>query len=250
MGYKAGLVSISFRKNTPLEIVKAMKAVGLKYIEWGSDVHAPFDNSDKLNEIIKLQKEYGVECCSYGTYFRLGVTPVSQLEDYIAAAKALGTDILRLWCGDKNSEDYSDDEKAKLFEACKSAAGIAQKHNVILCMECHNGTYTNTKESALELMNTINSKHFRMYWQPNQYRDSVVNIDYARSIAPFTYHIHVFNWCGNERCPLSLAEYAWKQYLSQFTGDRYLLLEFMPDDKIETLPVEVESLKKIIGELE
>ena len=39
--YHAGLVSISFRENSPEEIVKACVAAGLRYIEWGSDVHAP-----------------------------------------------------------------------------------------------------------------------------------------------------------------------------------------------------------------
>ena len=39
--YTLGLVSISFRKHTPEEIIQAVKAAGLSCIEWGSDVHAP-----------------------------------------------------------------------------------------------------------------------------------------------------------------------------------------------------------------
>ena len=39
MNYNLGLCSISFRKHTPEEILRAMKEVGLSVIEWGSDVH-------------------------------------------------------------------------------------------------------------------------------------------------------------------------------------------------------------------
>ncbi len=100
MKYKLGLVSVSFRKNSPLEILAAVRDNALCCIEWGSDVHCP---PEKAEEIAKLQHAYGVECCSYGTYFRVGVTPLSELERYISAAKILGTNVLRLWCGDKNS---------------------------------------------------------------------------------------------------------------------------------------------------
>ena len=39
--YSLGLVSVSFRKNTPKEILEAVKEAGLSCIEWGSDAHAP-----------------------------------------------------------------------------------------------------------------------------------------------------------------------------------------------------------------
>jgi len=41
MSFKFGLCSVSFRKNTPEEILKTMKEAGLSLIEWGADVHPP-----------------------------------------------------------------------------------------------------------------------------------------------------------------------------------------------------------------
>ncbi len=243
MSYKLGLVSVSFRDKTPQEILVAMNECGLRFIEWGSDVHCP---PEKANEIAKLQKEYGIECCSYGTYFKLGVTPICELQSYIDAAKVLGTNILRLWCGNKNSEDYTDSEKQQLFFECKSAADIAQKNGVILCMECHIKTYTNKKESASELIKAVNSEHFRMYWQPNQYNPVQENIEYATLLASYTEHIHVFNWKEKEKYPLLLAKDIWKEYLDCFEGDRMLLLEFMPDNKLESLKTEADALREII----
>jgi len=242
MNYNLGLCSISFRKHTPEEILRAMKEVGLSVIEWGSDVHCP---PEKAEEIAALQTRYGIKCCSYGTYFRLGVTPICELEKHIKAAKILGTDVLRLWCGDKDSQDYTESEKKALFSACKAAAEIAEEEGVTLCMECHNWTYTNTKESAYELMQAVNSPAFCMYWQPNQFRSEEENIEYAKLIAKYTVNIHVFNWKGKEKYPLCEAKDIWREYLSCFGGGGNLLLEFMPDDKIETLKQEATTLKEI-----
>lgn len=242
MSFNFGLCSISFRQHTPEEILQAMKAAELSTIEWGSDVHCP---PKTAKEIAKLQKQYDIRCCSYGTYFRLGVTPIEELKEYITAAKTLGTNVLRLWCGDKNSEEYSAEEKELLFSACKVAAKIAETEDVTLCMECHNGTYTNHKESAIELMENVNSKHFRMYWQPNQLRSEEENIQYAKLLSKYTENIHVFNWKGNEKYPLAEAKDIWKRYLSCFDDNKNLLLEFMPDDKIESLKGEADALKEI-----
>ena len=242
MNFNFGLCSISFRKNTPEEILQAMKAAELSVIEWGSDVHCPPERAPK---IAKLQKQYDIRCCSYGTYFRLGVTPIDELKEYITAAKVLGANVLRLWCGNKNSEDYIEIEKTALFAACRMATEIAETEDVTLCMECHNRTYTNNKESARELMENVNSKHFRMYWQPNQLRSEEENIQYAKLLSKYTENIHVFNWIGKEKYPLKEATDVWKSYLSCFEKNKNLLLEFMPDDKIETLRSEADALKEI-----
>ena len=45
--YTYGLVSVSFRKKPPEEILSAMKGAGLSVIEWGGDVHAPSDDIQK-----------------------------------------------------------------------------------------------------------------------------------------------------------------------------------------------------------
>lgn len=246
MNYKPGLVSISFRQYSPKEIIIASKNAGLTCIEWGSDVHAPKDDISALNEIRALQEKYDIVCCSYGTYFRLGVNPIDELPEYIKAAKILGTNILRLWCGSKNSQDYDNRERMELFNECKRAAEIAQREEVILCMECHNFTYTNEVNSAVELMEFVDSPYFRMYWQPNQYKSKFDNLIYANAISKYTEHLHVFNWEGDARFPLAEKIDEWKEYLKIFEGNRALLLEFVPDDKIETLACEADALKKII----
>ena len=240
-----GLVSVSFRKHTPEEIVAEAKKCGLSYIEWGSDIHAPCNDLDKLKNIKKLCDENGIICSSYGTYFKIGVTPKDEIYNYINAAKILGTNILRLWCGTKKSADYTPDEKAELFRECRALAEVAEAENVVFCMECHSGTYTEILDGAVELMEKVNSKNFRMYWQPNQFKSDEENFKYAEIIAKFTEIIHVFNWTADQWLPLSGGIEIWKKYLSFFNGTQKLLLEFMPDNRIESLQVETLALREI-----
>ena len=245
-----GLVSISFREYSPEELIGAVKAVGLGCIEWGSDVHAPWDDEARLRKIAAMQKEAGITCCSYGTYFKLGKDALETLLPYIRAAKLLGTDILRLWCGTKGSEAYRETELESLYEDCRLAAKIAEEAGVTLCMECHNNTVTDRKESALALMRAVNSPAFRMYWQPNQLQSREENLAYARLLAPYTVHIHVFNWnCPDgktlEKYPLAEAVDAWKDYMTHFSGEHAMLLEFMPDNDIASLPAEAQALRLI-----
>lgn len=244
MSYKLGLVSVSFRGLSPRDILEAMKNTPLTWIEWGSDAHVP---PERAEEIAALQAEYGVHCSSYGTYYQIEGSPVSELEAYIHAAKTLGTDILRLWCGTKDSEEYSDAESEALFAQCREAAALAEKHHVKLCMECHGLSYTNEKSAAYRLMKAVNSSNFRMYWQPNHYRSFEENMAYANLLCPYTEHLHVFNWEKTAKYPLSDARETWRSYLSCFPKDKTLLLEFMPDDKIESLPGEARTLFEIAG---
>lgn len=245
--YNLGLVSVSFRKNTPEEILQAMSSAGLTHIEWGSDVHAPCKDITRLEEIVKLQKEYGITCSSYGTYFRLGTTPLDELEDYITAAKILGTNVIRLWCGTKSGAQMTEEERAHFIEECRSAAKIAEKHGVTFCMECHHQTFTENSDDAVYLMEQVASDSFKMYWQPFQWQTPQQNVLNAEKVAPYAVNIHVFNWQNKDKFPLADAVNEWREYLSRFSQIGALLLEFMPNGTIEELETEASALRQIVG---
>lgn len=247
--FHSGFVSISFREYSVSEIIQAAAKSGLKSIEWGSDIHAPYQDIAKLEQIKSLQQIHDVSCCSYGTYFRLAHTPIEELPLYIKAAKALGTNILRLWAGRKKASDCTADERDYFFSQCRKAAEIAKEHDVILCLECHRRSYTETKEGAYDLMQTINSPHFRMYWQPNPDISIKENLEYISLLRTYITHIHVFNWTAEQRLELAKGIPNWITYLSALSGDHHLLLEFMPDDRIQSLEKEAETLHQIIRSL-
>ena len=71
----------------------------------------------------------------------------------------------------------------------------------------------------------------------------------AKLLAPWTKHLHVFNWKNidgkTKKYALAQAVDTWKAYLAQMPGQRALLLEFMPDNCLETLAAEAAALKVI-----
>lgn len=243
-----GLVSISFRNHTPEEILSEAQKCQLRSIEWGSDVHAPLGEEGRMEVLRDLQAERGISCCSYGTYFRLGFTPMEELPAYIRGAKALGTNMLRLWAGRKKASDCSEEDRQAFFALCLQAAEIARAHDVILCLECHRRSYTETMEGALELMRYVNSPHFKMYWQPNPDISVEDNLAYIRALREYITHVHVFHWVKDQRLPLGDGIPVWKRYLAELEGDHQLLLEFMPDDRLESLPSEARALRELIGQ--
>lgn len=245
--FSLGLCSVSFRQNTPLEIIAGAKNAGLNCIEWGSDIHAPCNNIEALKNITVLQKKYDIFCSSYGTYFYIMRDKTEDIINYINAAKILGTNILRLWCGEKGSSQFTESEKLQLFAECKKLAEIAQNEGVILCMECHAGTFTDTAESSIELIENVNSPNFKMYWQPYIKLSDSENEETAKILSPYTENIHVFYWVDKKPQNLSKGIDVWKKYLANFSGKRSLLLEFMPDGKIESLKTETQTLKSIVG---
>lgn len=247
--YRLGVASVSFRGYSPNEILKQAKKAGLSCIEWGSDVHAPCTNLEKINEIATLQKEYGIECSSYGTYFWLGETKIDELEQYIAAAKALGTNVLRIWGGRKCGANMTSEEKNNFLSLCREVAAIAKENNVLVCLECHKDTFTEQLEDAVWLINSINSLNFSMYWQPFHWQSEQQNIENAKKVAAHSKHIHVFNWKGKEKFPLCDATKEWQNYLKKFSTPRTLLLEFMPNGSLDELLSETLALKTIIGEM-
>ena len=246
--YRLGLVSISFREHTPEDVLQAAARAGLGCVEWGSDVHAPCRDQERLSKLAELQNKYGIRCSSYGTYFRLGETPIGELIDYIHAAKLLGTNVLRLWCGGKSGRDMAEEERDALLSVCRQAAEIAEANDVLLCMECHKDTFTECPSDAIRLMESVASRHFRMYWQPFQWQDEKQNLQNARAVAPYAEHIHVFHWKGTKRLPLADGVAEWQSYLREFSVPRTLLLEFMPDGQIGSLEEEARALKTMIGE--
>ena len=247
--YSLGVVSVSFRDASPQRILEAAAAAGLSCVEWGSDVHAPAGDRERLDGIAALQRRFGIVCSSYGTYFRLGETSLSELPDYIAAARLLGTDVLRLWCGSKSGADLTEDEWAGLLAECRRAARIAEAEGVTLCTECHMRTVTERPADAVRLMEEVASPAFRTYWQPFQWQSAEENLENAGMLAPYTEHIHVFHWKGSARLPLADAIPEWRAYLEAFKPPRTLLLEFMPDGRLESLPAEAAALRTIAGEI-
>lgn len=247
----SGLVSVSFRGESPETIIQAAKAAGLRAIEWGGDVHVPPDDVENAARVGRLTREAGLAVAAYGSYFRLGTN--GDFAAVLAAAKALGAPTVRIWAGTADSDQVSPAERAALVSEARAVAKQAARENITVTLECHGGTLTDNWHSALEFVRTVDHPHFKMYWQPNQFRDHAYNCEAAEQLAADTVNLHVFHWDDKGCYPLAQGADDWRNYLAVFRRcwggeDHALLLEFMHDGCLESLPETAATLNRWIDE--
>ncbi len=242
--FRTGLVSISFRQNTVEEIVAAVREAGLQEIEWGSDVHVLPGNEQRTAAVRELMEQNGLRTAAYGSYYELGksTNPQADFAPYLQTAIWLGAPVIRIWAGNKDSAQLSEAEWDALANEARLLARMALEQGVKISLECHPYTLTDDYEASLRFLQLVDCEGLTMYWQPNQNCSFAYNLLAAKALAPDTTNLHVFSWdMVNgvlERYPLSRHQERWKEYLNIFAstgGSHALLLEFMHDDRLETL---------------
>lgn len=251
-----GLTSVTFRRRKREEIIRLVKKAGLDGIEWGGDIHVPHGNISIAKETASMTNEYGLKVSSYGSYYSVGYSEEKGLvfERVLDTALALGSPVIRVWAGEKGSDEA--DERARELVAADAAriARLGDTAGITIAFECHAKTLTDSADSTVKLLDAVGHKNMRTYWQPSQYADIDDNISGLRKVLPRTENIHIFKFnAKNERFPLSTATAEWIEYL-KITGeikkDRYCLIEFVKDDDTRMFFSDAETLKNMIQEVE
>ena len=251
MSFYPGLVSISFRRYSVDDILNACQKAGLSLIEWGSDVHVPAGNIQLADEVAAKTRAAGLSCVAYGAYFRLGQHTPAEFAAYVDSAKHLGARVIRVWGGIKGSAKMTAEEREALVRDARAIADMAEAAGLIVTLECHSDTVTDHVDSAMAFYQQVNHPALRAYWQPNQFYDEAYNLAAAERYVSITECLHVFQWSATARYPLSDGNDIWAKYLDIFRAeakkrDIGLLLEFMHDDRLETLAETAATLKSWI----
>ena len=247
-----GVVSVSFRPNSIDEIIKAANGANLSLVEWGSDVHAPAGDVTLAEKIKADSEASGIKTPTYGSYFRVGVTPNAEFPKYLESAKALGASVIRIWAY-KSVKATEGEEWDTVVAAAKEICKMAEPYGIKICLECHNGSITEDYKSALAFLKAVDHELFGMYWQPNQLKSLEYNIEAATALAPYVSCLHVFHFIDNVKAPLTEGLSDWRKYLEIIKAGATVreipaFLEFMPDDKIETLGREAKTLLALLSE--
>jgi sugar phosphate isomerase/epimerase len=243
MANKFGIVSISFRQNSPIDILEAAKAAGLDAVEWVGDVHSPHGNTDTAEKLGKLSREYGITPVEYGSYYSIGQSAPELFEKVKASALALGTNVIRVWPGQgKSSDSFSNEEYDAFISDARRICDAAPE--CIIALECHPNSLTDEYHTAIEFINDVGRDNLKMFWQPNQFRSFEYNVDSIKALLPYIVSVHVFSWRRKSKYPLNQMESNWKAYIELLRGkDISYMLEFMHDGNIETLNETAQTLK-------
>jgi len=243
---KPGLVSITFRNKTPLEILSLMSRAKLEAVEWGGDVHVPVKGG-KAKEVLKMTRDYGIAVSSYGSYYRLG-QGTDAFRYALEEAERLETDIIRVWAGTKGSRETAHDERKRLTEELLAIDEIASRSGIHPALEYHPNTLTDERESVKEIMNVLSDagSGAKLYWQPRWDRSMQDRLESVSELGGFLSHMHVFSWkhteSGIEKLELSRGGEMWKKILERYT-EGYALIEFVRDDSDEMLLSDAETLR-------
>ncbi len=250
MPFQPGLVSVSFRSLSCEEIIALTGNAGLSAIEWGGDVHVPPGAFETACRIGEKTRRAGLHIPTYGSYYRVAVSPPEQLRAVAETARALGAPAVRVWAHQKGSAKAGEEDYraavADLRRICLAYPDLT------FCTECHNNTLTDDYRVNLRLLADVGLPNCRAFWQPNQWRDHAYNVASACALAPYVSTAHVFAWEGKSRYPLSAHAHRWQDYLDALAhapGPVNLMLEFMHDDDPESLPAAAKALQELAKRL-
>jgi 3-dehydroshikimate dehydratase len=238
MSYRTGLVSITFRKLSPREIVELVAKGGLGEIEWGGDIHVPHGDVAKAREVRELTADAGLATAAYGSYYRLGKAPGADGPEFAAvleSAVALGAPTIRVWPGTKGSAEadqaYRDQVAAEAVDIAEQAATAG----ISISLEYHANTLTDTTESAAALLLAAPHPNLYTLWQPPNGSDPATAEASLKSILPRLSNVHCFHWwpTAKDRHLLAGGWERWKPYfhiLRAAGKEPAFLLEFVKGD--------------------
>jgi sugar phosphate isomerase/epimerase len=232
-----GLVSITFRKLSPAEIVSLVRKAGLRGIEWGGDIHVPHGDIERAREVRAMTAESGLRVAAYGSYYRAGWSEANGLpfRRVLDSALELGAPSIRVWPGVKGSADVDEAGRWAVIEDLRRIAEMAGQVGVRVATEFHGSTLTDTNESASQLLVEVDHPNLHTGWQPHNGEATADCVEGLQAVAPRLDNIHVFHWwpTSADRHPLADGTERWAEFwrvLRTLPGERFALLEFVPGD--------------------
>lgn len=247
--FKLGLVSVTFRDLSVEEVLEISQKAGISGIEWGGDVHVP-PNSVRAEEIGRLTEASGMETVTYGSYYCLGETNDYAFTDILGTAQQLRASGIRVWAGKLGSQEANAIYRNLVVEDAKRIADLAKHKGLVIHLEYHGNTLTDTAESTATLMEAIDRENVYSYWQPAVGLSVEKRLENIATIQDWISHVHAFHWHGTDRQPFEDGVKDWEKYLQALDPDsdkhRYLMMEFVKDNDVEQFYADVEVLGKIV----
>jgi sugar phosphate isomerase/epimerase len=248
---QTGLVSVTFRKFSPADIISITQRAGLAGVEWGGDVHVPHGDIAKAKEVGQQTRDAGLKVAAYGSYFRICAerNPTPPFEQVLETAVALQAPCIRIWAGVRPSEKATDatwDEA--IAETCR-IADLAKPAGMSVAFEFHGNSLNDCAAGARRLLRGVDRDNVQSCWQPDPKDTADNNAETLRLLKRRLCNVHVFYWKLGKRKPLAEGVDEWRRYLAivaETQRDHFALLEFVLDDSPVQFKEDAAALTKMV----
>lgn len=237
--FKPGLVSITFRQFGVEKIIELVKTAGLKYIEWGGDIHVPHGDVDRAKQVGELTRDAGLEVSAYGSYYKVGHSEDDGLsfDAVLDSAVALKAPVIRVWAGEKEDHEADAAYRTMIADESRRIADMAGQKGVKVAFEYHMRTLTNSGQSCRDLLEATDHPNIYVFWQAIHGIAPAENCRQMELVKPWIIEFHVFHWWPTHetRCLLEEGRDNWKKYFENLKAavekkDLPVMLECAKDD--------------------
>lgn len=247
---KSGLVSISFRNLSTDEIIDMVSKAGLDSIEWGGDIHVPHGNILIAKIVQEKCAMNGIECPSYGSYYKVGdyKEPKKEFKKVLDSAINLKSETIRIWAGTKATKNADSAYWEYIINELIVICNMASVEGKDVAFEYHANTLTDNCTDTMRLIAKVNLQNLTTYWQPPVSLSHEENLHDIRILKNHISNIHTFTWDQRERLPLSDGYDRWNDYFESINTwkTRYCMLEFIRDNSIEGFYKDAATLKELL----
>jgi len=260
------LCSVTFRNRRAPEIIGLCRTLGVTAVEWGGDVHVPHGDFAAARAVSGACRENGIDCPSYGSYYRAGVSGGQGLsfETVLETAAVLGCRTVRVWAGDRNYEEYGDQAFQQVVADTRRIASLAEARGLTVSFEYHDNTLTRKPESLERFDRAVSHSNVRYYWQPPHGFNDRECLDSLTALGSRLTNLHVFHWnlTGRDgpdrydRRPFAEGCGRWKPFLSAASlvpclpesrdDRRFAFMEFVRGDAPERFEQDWRDLKDLL----
>ena len=269
---RVGICSIVFKDRSAVQALRAIAAAGADSVElWGQPPHLPCPVDEGWCADLRGQAgELGLSFCALGSYYRpgrhpsYGGRPVTK-ENQIAAARALGAPIVRIWAGSARYQATAPAARERLYAEIRDFADAARDAGIRVVLERHSGTLTEGWEAPLTVLQEIGHPAVALNYQmvypaPREELAARAVADYRR-LLPHSRHAHLQNYApaAGDRPPRTLIADGVVDYgrlgaaARQCGYDGAFMIEFPADERggmsvEEALRADVAGVRRLLSQ--
>ncbi len=232
-----GLCTISNLDVDAETVIRLAAEAGYSGVELcGRDPHAADRSAAHFRKLAACAAANDIEVPVYGSYLRPGTDAFEdELERELSATNALGAPLIRVWAGEQEYQNTTDEHWDRTVGDLETLAHAAADRGIEVTVERHAGTLTNTAEGAIRLVEAVDRENCLLNYQPNFDHSADEVVADVRELAPISNHAHIQATAEpgvRDRCLLEAGYFdvgAVLVALADADFDGYVAVEFVTD---------------------